>query len=433
MDQPRVLANRYRLEATIGRGGMGVVHRATDQELERAVAVKVLSEGHDEAALERFRIEAKRTAALHHPRIVDVFDVGKDGPDAYLVMELLEGETLAARLAQGPIAAAEAVAIAAQICDALAAAHGAGLVHRDLKPANVFLVRAEDDELWVKLLDFGIAKRIAGATARTDPNAIIGTLDYLSPEQIRGSALDGRADLYALGMTLYRMLTGVLPFTSDNVAALIHQHLSVAPIAPRERAPDRAIPVALDAVVRRLLAKEPSGRPPTARDAKRELLAALEPAAPAPAGPEPAARAEPAEILAGPRHGSERMVDFDQEAAPQSRELDLDLGSHSSSDSRSQTPNATPRGPAIVPVSPLVPLPPPSPLAMAPAAEPLPAWLAPLASVPEQMSKRVAGYSLLALLLYRVFFSGALLPSVVLGLLAALGAVSYWANRRAAR
>jgi len=433
MGQPRVLANRYRLEATIGQGGMGIVHRAIDQELERAVAVKVLSESHDEPALDRFLTEAKRTAALRHPRIIEVFDVGRDGPDAFLVMELLEGETLAARLARGPIAAAEAVAIGAQICDALAAAHGAGLVHRDLKPANVFLVRVADGELWVKLLDFGIAKRIDGATARTDPNAIVGTLEYLSPEQIRGGALDGRADLYALGMTLYHMLTGVLPFTGDNIAALIHQHLSVAPTAPRERAPDRAIPVALDAVVLKLLAKEPSARPPSARDAKRELLAALDPANDLarkhPTVPE---LAEPPSSP-GPRHGSERMVDFDHDAGPEPPELELDLESRSSSP---HTPIDAPRGPAIVPVSPLVPLPPASPLAAAAVPAPLPAWLAPFASVPEHLSKRVAGYSLFALLLYLVFFSGALLPSLVLGLLAALGGISFWANwanRRASR
>jgi serine/threonine protein kinase len=420
MDQPRVLANRYRLEATIGRGGMGIVHRALDQELERAVAVKLLSEDHDDADLDRFLTEAKRTAALRHPRIVEVFDVGRDGRDAFLVMELLEGETLAARLAREAVAAADAVAIGAQICDALGAAHGAGLVHRDLKPANVFLVRSTDGELWVKLLDFGIAKRIDGATARTDPNAIIGTLEYLSPEQIRGSALDGRADLYALGMTLYRMLTGVLPFKGENIASLIHQHLSVAPLPPRERAPDRAIPVGLDAAVLKLLAKEPSARPASARDAKRELLAALEGSGERQASPDP-------------RRGSERIVDLDHDAALPLAELELDLGARSSSphtplDVRSDAP----RGPAIVPVSPLVPLPPPSPTDAATVRAPLPAWLAPFATVPEQLSKRIMAYSLFGLVLYSVFFSASLLPSLVLLVLAGLGGVAFWANRRAA-
>jgi serine/threonine protein kinase len=431
MGQPRVLANRYRLEATIGRGGMGIVHRAIDQQLERAVAIKVLSDSHDEAALDRFLTEAKRTAALRHPRIIEVFDVGRDGTDAFLVMELLEGETLAARLEHGPIAAAEAVAISAQICDALAAAHGAGLVHRDLKPANVFLVRAADGELRVKLLDFGIAKRIDGATSRTDPNAIVGTLEYLSPEQIRGGTLDGRADLYALGMTLYHMLTGVLPFTGDNIASLIHQHLSVAPTAPRERAPDRAIPVALDAAVMKLLAKEPSARPPSARDAKRELLAALDPANELTEKPSHVPDLAQRPASPDPRRGSERMVDFDHDGGPELADLDLDLDLDSRSSPRA--PIDAPRGPAIVPVSPLVPLPPASPLAAAAAPAPLPAWLAPFASVPEHLSKRIVGYSLFALLLYVIFFSGSLLPSLALVLLAALGGVSFWANRRASR
>lgn len=430
MGQPRVLANRYRLEATIGQGGMGIVYRAIDQELERAVAVKVLSESHDEAGLDRFLTEAKRTAALRHPRIIEVFDVGRDGTDAFLVMELLEGETLAARLEQGPIAAAEAVAIGAQICDALAAAHGAGLVHRDLKPANVFLVSATDGELRVKLLDFGIAKRIDGATARTDPNAIVGTLEYLAPEQIRGGTLDGRADLYALGMTLYHMLTGELPFTGDNIATLIHQHLSVAPIPPRERAPDRAIPAALDAAVMKLLAKEPSARPPSARDAKRELQAALDPANELSQKPSRAPDLVERPASPEPRRGSERIVDFDLDGGPEIAELELDHGSRSSSP---RAPIDAPRGPAIVPVSPLVPLPPASPLAAADAPAPLPAWLAPFASVPEQLSKRVVGYSLFALLVYLVFFSSSLLPSVALLLLAALGGVSFWASRRASR
>ena len=356
MDPSRVLANRYRLESTIGRGGMGIVHRGIDQELERAVAIKVLLESHDEVALDRFLTEAKRTAAVRHPCIVEVFDVGKDGADAFLVMELLEGETLAQRLAAGPIAPAEAVAIGGQICDALAAAHDAGLVHRDLKPANVFLVRTEDGAPRVKLLDFGIAKRIDGATARTDPSMIVGTLEYISPEQIRGVALDGRADLYALGMTLYRMLTGVLPFTGDNVASLIHQHLTIAPVAPRERAPDRAIAPALDAAVLKLLAKEPRLRPPSARDAKRELLGSLDPSN------QPTRRhtGSALEETPDPGRGTERVVDFDD--APGGAELELDLGLRSPGIA---TPGSLgpPRGPAIAAVSGFLPLPHDAPLA----------------------------------------------------------------------
>jgi serine/threonine-protein kinase len=438
MAPPRVLANRYRLEATIGEGGMGVVHRAIDQELERAVAIKVLSDSQDEAALERFLVEAKRTAAVRHPSIIEVFDVGRDGPDAFLVMELLLGETLAQRLARGATPAAEAIAIGVQICDALAAAHDAGLVHRDLKPANVFLARGGDFEARVKLLDFGIAKRIDGATARTDPNMIIGTIEYLSPEQIRGGALDGRSDLYALGMTLYRMLTGALPFKGENIPTIIHKHLSVAPVSLRERAPDLAIPARLDAAVLRLLAKSPGDRPASARDAKRELLAALEPAGalaeeptgaaspygPVPVLPVPPPTAEP------PRRGTERLVNFEEDEGPGIGELELDRGSHRT-ELHTAPPEAT-RGPAIVPVAPLAKLPPVAPLAeLQPA--PLPAWLAPLAEVPATLSKRVAGYSLFALFLHLVFFSGSLAWSLGLASLAAAGALAFWAHHRTYR
>ena len=418
---PRVLANRYRLEATVGQGGMGVVHRAIDQQLERAVAIKVLSEGHDELDFERFQVEAKRTAAVRHPNIVEVFDVGRDGDDGFLVMELLEGETLADTLTRRTaLPAAEAVAVGSQICEALTAAHDAGLVHRDLKPANVFLVpdATADGPPRVKLLDFGIAKRIDGATARTDPNMIVGTLEYLSPEQIRGAKLDGRADLYALGMTLYRALTGRLPFEADNVAALIHKHLMVAPVSMRECAPDRAIPPALDAAVLKLLAKEPKGRPASARDARRELLASLDPQSAR------EQQSRPDLLLDEPPRGTgERVLDFD-DAPPGSKELELDL--------RGSVPRyaVEDRPVAIVPVSRFGVS---EDRSFEPAAAPLPGWLVPLAQVPEAWSKRVAGYSFFAFLLYLVFFSTHLIPSLGLLLLGSFASVSYWANRRAAR
>jgi serine/threonine protein kinase len=420
---PRVLANRYRLEATIGRGGMGIVHRAIDQQLERAVAVKVLSEGHDELAFERFQVEAKRTAAVRHPNIVEVFDVGRDGDDGFLVMELLQGETLADTLkSRTALPAVEAVAIASQICEALTAAHDAGLVHRDLKPANVFLVPNAEGPPRVKLLDFGIAKRIEGATARTDPNMIIGTLEYLSPEQVRGAQLDGRADLYALGMTLYRMLTGELPFQADNVAALIHKHLMVAPVSLRACAPDRAIPPALDAAVLKLLAKEAKGRPASARDARRELLASL-------LAQNATERQSRPDLLVEepPRGTGERVLDFD-DAPPGSKELELDL--------RGSAPRY------VVEDRPVAPIVPVSRFGMEgmqeqrsfePAPAPLPGWLVPLAQVPEAWSKRVAGYSFFAFLLYLVFFSAHLVPSIGLLLLGSIASVSFWANRRAAR
>ena len=419
MDPARVLANRYRLEATIGRGGMGVVHRAIDQELERAVAVKLLSGGQSDVAFDRFIVEAKRTAAVRHPSIVEVFDVGKDGEDAFLVMELLEGQTLEERIVKGPpLSPTEVIAIAGPICDALAAAHDAGLVHRDLKPANVFLVHTPDGEPRVKLLDFGIAKRIDGATARTDPSVIVGTLEYLAPEQIRGVSIDGRADLYSLGMTLHRALTGEPVFKGDNVAAFIHQHLSVTPTSLRERPGGKAIPPALDAVVLRLLAKDPQGRPASAREAKRLLLASLS------APDADTVSVSRPEATASAARGTERELDFD-DAPHERRDLELDLGT-----SVPRVPAGAPRGPAIVPVAVPVPMPAPQPPPPGAMVAPLPAWLEPLARVPENASKRVAGYALFALLIYVLFFSGSLVPSLALLLIAALGGASFWARRR---
>jgi serine/threonine-protein kinase len=382
----RTLGGRYRLEEAIGEGGMGVVWRAFDQELERRVAVKLVA-GDDAFARERFAAEAKRTAALRHPAIVDVFDVGSDGADVFLVMELLEGETLASRLAREErLAPQVAVRIAMQVCDALDAAHASGFLHRDLKPANVFLV--EDGER-VKLIDFGIAKRIDYATKRTDPNVLVGTIEYMAPEQIKGAHLDGRTDLYALGLTLFRAITGRHAFAADNVAALIHQQLDVAP------PPMGAGSAAIEAVVARLLAKDPKRRPNSAREAKRALLDALE--SPDVVRPE----------------GSMRVVELDEApAAP----LDLAGGARVGSAG------------AIATMPP--PLPPPPPARVEMTRRPLPSWAEPLARVPEPIAKRLVGYPIVAIGIAVVFF-GAPWPFVVgSAIVSAIGAAAMWAHAR---
>jgi serine/threonine-protein kinase len=404
---------------------MGIVYRARDLQLDRLVAVKlVVDEGISEAKA-RFLTEARRTAGVRHPSIVEVFDVGEDNGDAFLVMELLEGETVDERIERdGHIEPAAAVAIASEVCDALAAAHEAGLVHRDLKPANVFLVRSSPGGPvdHVKLLDFGIAKRIDGATARTDPNAIVGTFEYMAPEQIRGGRIDARTDLYALGMTLYCMLTGAPAFEGDNIATLVHQHLDAAPMSLRERAPSAAIPAWLDALVLRLLAKEPDARPASARDTKRALAAATDAtvtasiprAAPVPAYPAPAARE------------GMRMLDDDDGSDGVTAPLELDLpGLPSTQGDAPAHPIATvpPRLPEVVN--------PPAPLVVA--AAPLPAWLEPLADVPVALSKRVLGYSLFAFLLNVVFFHGSFVVSLAILTVAAVGGVAMWAASRLER
>jgi serine/threonine-protein kinase len=379
----KTLAGRYEIGEAIGKGGMGVVHRARDRELARDVAVKLLAE--DEPGLaERFVVEARRTAGLRHPSIVEVFDVGQDGSELFLVMELLVGETLGQRLERETrIAPDEAVRIATHVCDALAAAHDAGIVHRDLKPANVFLVTPER----VKLLDFGIAKRIDGATARTDPSMLVGTIEYMAPEQIKGVAIDGRVDVYALGLTLYRAISGRPAFDGENVATLIHKQISVTPEMMGIG------PLALQYAVAKMLEKDPKKRPANAREAKSALVAAL-------ATPDAQARHE----------GSMRVVNLDLEASEAPIEL---AGGHA------------PAG-GIAAAPPPLPPPPPPP---APIRAPLPSWAAPLARVPESVAKRVVGYSLFGLVVWVVFFGGAWPLVVAFGIVAMIGGAMLWARR----
>ena len=203
----------YEIQAAIGAGGMGEVYKARDTRLDRDVAIKVLPEAvaNDADRLARFEREAKAVAALSHPNILAVHDTGTDAGRAFVVMELLEGETLRERLAAGPLPVRKAVDAAVQMARGLAAAHDKGLVHRDVKPENVFLTH--DGQ--VKILDFGLAKTAAtgsGATetafALTDPGSVMGTVGYMAPEQVRGTPVDARTDLFALGAVLYEMLIG---------------------------------------------------------------------------------------------------------------------------------------------------------------------------------------------------------------------------------
>lgn len=210
-DQRR-LADRYVLDAPIGRGGMGEVWRATDTVLGRQVAVKTIDLGRvtDESAAARFEREARVTAALSHPNVVTVHDTGVEGDTAYLVMELLPGPSLADRLQEGPLPVEDVVEVGRQVASALDAAHARGLVHRDIKPGNI--VAAADGR--VRVVDFGITQLgEAGAEqALTATHTVMGTAEYLAPEQATGGRVDGRADLYALGCVLFALLTGEPPF-----------------------------------------------------------------------------------------------------------------------------------------------------------------------------------------------------------------------------
>jgi serine/threonine-protein kinase len=264
----RELGGRYRLRAFLAAGGMGAVWAAEDAVLGRQVAVKLLGEwlAGDPVAAERLRREARAAARLAHPNVARVLDLGEEEGRPYLVMELLEGESLAARIARsGPLAPAEAAGIAAAVADALHAAHRAGVVHRDVKPGNVFLTAGGD----VKVLDFGIAA--AAWEGSLTGGELIGTAAYLAPERALGRPATPAADVYALGVVLYEMLSGRPPFSGEDGLALASAHIHARPVPLRQAAP--WVPAPLAAACERALAKDPAERPASAA-AFAELLRA---------------------------------------------------------------------------------------------------------------------------------------------------------------
>lgn len=266
---------KYRIVRELGRGGMGVVYEAAHEQIRRRVALKVL---HPEVAaspdaVARFQQEARAAARIGSGHIADVLDLGTlpDGRP-YLVMELLEGESLAARLARGTLPVDEACALTTSVLRGLEAAHAAGIVHRDLKPDNVFLVRGRSGRDWVKVLDFGISKCTVGGEVGPSTRAgiILGTPWYMAPEQARGRRdVDARADLYAVGVILYQSLTGHLPHPGEHPGEVLTAIALKAPPDPRRFRPD--LDAALVQVLARVLAKDPAARPASARDLAAEL------------------------------------------------------------------------------------------------------------------------------------------------------------------
>jgi serine/threonine protein kinase len=263
----------YEIQSLLGQGGMGQVYGATDTRLDRAVAVKVLSEAlaGDPVSRQRFEREARSAAALNHPHICTIFDVGPD----YLVMERLEGETLADRLRRGPLPVNQAIDYAVQIADALAAAHAHRIVHRDLKPANVMITPAG-----AKVLDFGLAKHVetidrdaptfTAVEAATRAGQIVGTAAYMSPEQAEGKHVDARSDLFALGALLYEMLAGRRPFSGDTRFSTLASILKASPDPLRRIRHD--VPEHVERVVMRCLEKKPAARYASAAEVRRELM-----------------------------------------------------------------------------------------------------------------------------------------------------------------
>jgi len=257
---------RYRVIRRLGSGGMANVYLAEDEELGRRVAIKVLDEKHanDEQFVERFRREAKNAASLSHPNIVSIYDRGEAEGTYYIAMEYIEGRTLKELIvSRGPLPVERAVSYARQILGAVRFAHRKGIVHRDIKPHNVLV----DTDGRLKVTDFGIAR--AGASQMTEAGSIIGTAQYLSPEQARGAPVDQRSDLYSVGIVLHEMLTGSVPFTGDTPVEIAMKHISAVPEPPSVARPD--LPDDLDLVVLRALAKDPRERFQTAEEMDAEL------------------------------------------------------------------------------------------------------------------------------------------------------------------
>ncbi|GAA3934924.1 Stk1 family PASTA domain-containing Ser/Thr kinase [Microbacterium soli] len=265
--EPRILADRYRVDEMIGQGGMATVHRGYDLTLGREVAIKILDPelARDTVFRTRFRLEAQAASRMSHPSIVRVFDAGDPGADGqgriepYIVMELVHGRLLKDIIADGPLSVEDAIRYTDGILEALDYSHRAGVVHRDIKPGNVMITDAGQ----VKVMDFGIARAVSDSSSTVaETTQIIGTAAYFSPEQAKGESVDSRTDLYSTGVVLYEMLTSRQPFRGDSPVAVAYQHVSETPIPPSELNED--LPHALDAVVLRALAKDPYQRFPDA-------------------------------------------------------------------------------------------------------------------------------------------------------------------------
>src|SRR4051794_17858662 len=263
----------YRIESVAGQGGMGVVYRATQLGLDRAVALKVITPAfaHDEEFRARFQRESKLAASIEHPNVIPVYEAGQQDGTLFLAMRYVDGTDLKTLLnREGRIEPIRAARFVSQIANALDAAHAAGLVHRDVKPANALLA-AQDH---VYLTDFGLTKRAASGSAMTKTGQMVGTVDYVAPEQVEGGSVDARTDVYSLACVLYHLVTGEVPFDKPTEMAKLFAHVHDDPPRPSEMV--QGLPDEVDEVVARGMAKSPSDRFLSAGDLGRAALAAAE-------------------------------------------------------------------------------------------------------------------------------------------------------------
>ncbi|MFT3922459.1 MAG: serine/threonine-protein kinase [Myxococcales bacterium] len=272
----QVLDGRYQIEKVLGEGGMGLVYKARHTTLGKPLAIKVLKAevSKDQEIVQRFRQEAQSATAIGNHHIIDISDFGvlSDG-STYFVMEFLDGISLTNAIEPGkPLETRRTVHIAKQLCRALGAAHDIGIVHRDLKPDNIYLIRRGGDNDFVKVLDFGIAK-VGGAKSKlTQVGQVFGTPHYMSPEQCAGTQVDKRTDIYALGVIMYEMTSSRVPFDADNLMGILTKHLYEEPVRPHELPPPVDVPVAIEAIIMKCLAKKADVR----YQSMQEVLADLE-------------------------------------------------------------------------------------------------------------------------------------------------------------
>src|SRR5262245_10772772 len=264
----QVFSNRYRIEREIARGGMAEVYLARDESLNRQVALKALfpEYAREPSFVERFRREAQAAANLNHPNIVGIYDWGQESGTYFIVMEYVEGRSLRDLIrSEGPVDAGRAADITAEIASALAFAHRSGVVHRDVKPGNVLITPQGS----VKVTDFGIARAGAG-DGLTQTGSVMGTATYFSPEQAQGLAVDGRSDVYSLGVVLYELVCGGVPFVADSPVSVAYKHVREEPVPPSQRNTD--VPPGLEQIIMSSLAKDPDQRYQSADDMRADLL-----------------------------------------------------------------------------------------------------------------------------------------------------------------